>query len=119
MLHFFASRLKYSRLVHVTIVPDEKLESLCLALLDAYAYLGGLPLISVFDNPKTVVIKRKGRDIEWNETFKQFVVEIGMTPDAHWPRRSNEKGSVENLVGFVKSNFFKVHRFRNRADLEE
>lgn len=119
VVHFFASRLKYSRLIHVTIVPDEKLESLCFALLDAYAYLGGLPLISVFDNPKTVVIKREGRDVVWNETFAQFAVEIGMTPDAHWPRRPNEKGSVENLVGFVKSSFFKVHRFRNRADLEE
>lgn len=119
VLHFFATRLKYSRLSHVSLVPDEKLETLCYALLDGFDFIGGLTLISVFDNPKTLVIKHTRPDPIWNQTFAQFAAEIGMTPMAHWPRRPQEKGSVENLVGFVKSTFFKVHKFRNRADLEE
>lgn len=119
VVHFFASRLKYSRLSHVRLVPDEQLETLCYALVDAYEFFGGLPLVSVFDNPKPIVIKREGPKVIWNESFAQFAVEIGMTPEPHWPYRPQEKGSVENLVGFVKSSFFKVHRFRNRADLEE
>jgi transposase len=119
VVHFFASRLKYSRLSRVLLLPDEKLERLCFALVDAFNFFGGLPLISVFDNPKTLVIKHERPDPVWNQTFAQFAAEIDMTPMAHWPRRPQEKGSVENLVGFVKSNFFKVHKFRNRADLEE
>lgn len=119
VVHFFASRLKYSRLSRVLLTPDEKLETLCYAIVDAFDFLAGLPLISVFDNPKTLVLKHERPDPLWNQTFAQFAAEIGMTPMAHWPRRPQEKGSVENLVGFVKSNFFKVHKFRNRADLEE
>jgi transposase len=118
-VHFFASRLKFARMTRVSLVPDEKLESLCFAVVDAYEYFGGHTLVSVFDNPKTIVIKHKRPDPVWNRTFAQFAAEIGIVPMAHWPYRPQEKGSVENLVGFAKSNFFKVHRFRNRQDLEE
>jgi hypothetical protein len=34
-----------------------------------------------------------------------------------WPYRAQEKGSVENLVGFVKGSFFKQRRFHDAADL--
>ena len=43
-IHFFASRLKYSRWTHVAIVPDEKVESLIRALLKAFESFGGVPL---------------------------------------------------------------------------
>src|SRR6185436_3860547 len=35
-----------------------------------------------------------------------------------WPYRPQEKGSVENLVGWVKNSFFKQRRFLDREDLE-
>lgn len=118
-VHFFASRMKYSRLARVVLVPDERLETLCFALVETCVSFGGLPLMSVFDNPKTLVTSRKSKEPVWNQAFAQFATEIGMIPMAHWPRRPQEKGAVENLVGFVKSSFFKVHRFRNREDILE
>jgi hypothetical protein len=33
--------------------------------------------------------------------------------------RAQEKGAVENLVGFVKGSFFKVRRFQDPEDLEQ
>src|SRR5437879_12785869 len=36
-----------------------------------------------------------------------------------WPYRAQQKGSVENLVGFVKSSFFKVRRFHDEEDLRQ
>jgi len=36
-----------------------------------------------------------------------------------WPYRAQQKGSVENLVGFVKSSFFKVRRFHDAEDLRQ
>ena len=36
-----------------------------------------------------------------------------------WPYRPQEKGAVENLVGWVKGSFFKQRRFLDRADLEQ
>ncbi len=118
-IYFFASRLKYSRWSEVRIVPNQKVESLVRALLSSFDGFGGIPLVAVFDNPTTVVIGRKGDQIEWNSTFGQVALDYRFAPELCAPRRANQKGSVENLVGWVKGSFFKVRRFHDRADLEE
>lgn len=118
-VHFFASRLKYSRWTHVVTVPDEKVEPLIRALLQAFGSFQGVPLRAVFDNPRTIVASRTNGFIEWNSTFAHVPVDYGFGVELCWPRRANQKGSVENLVGWVKGSFFKVRRFHDRADLEQ
>jgi transposase len=117
-VHFFASRLKYSRWTHVVTVPNEKVEPLIRALLMSFESFGGVPLRAVFDNPKTIVIGRAKGHIDWNDTFARVPVDYGFGVELCWPRRANQKGSVENLVGWVKGSFFKVRRFHDREDLE-
>jgi transposase len=119
ILHFFASRLKWSRHIFVEIVPNEQVESLVRALLRALEAFGGVPLVCVFDNPKTVVISRHGDQIQWNSTFAQVANDFRFGPELCTPRRGQEKGAVENLVGFVKNGFFKARRFHDRADLDD
>jgi transposase len=116
-IHFFASRLKYSRWVDVQLVPDERIEALVRSLLAGFAAFGGIPLVSVFDNPKTVTLGREGGRILWNDTFGQVALDYGFGVELCTPARGQEKGSVENLVGFVKNSFFKVRRFHDHADL--
>ena len=119
-VHFFASRLKYSRWVEVTLVPDEQVETLVRALVDHLVGFGGIPLVAVFDRPKTVAL-RWGRDgvvTEWNPTFAGVALDLGLGVEVCWPYRPQEKGSVENLVGWVKGSFFKQRRFLDREDLE-
>jgi len=53
-IHFFASRLKYSRWVRVSLVQDEKVETLVRTLAEHLASWGGRPLLCVFDRPKTL-----------------------------------------------------------------
>src|SRR5262249_25622756 len=43
-LHFFASRLKYSRWVDVRLVGDQRVEALVRSLLAGFAAFGGVPL---------------------------------------------------------------------------
>lgn len=117
-IKFFASVLKFSRLRRVKLVDDETTETVCHSLVDAFTYFEGVPLLSVFDNPRTIVTSRDGDRVKWNPTFGQFCAEAGVVPTATWPRRPQEKGSVENGVGFAKSSFFKAHVFEDRADLE-
>jgi transposase len=117
-VHFFASRLKWSRVVHVVLVPDEREETLVRGLLDAFEAFGGIPLVTVWDNPKTVVVSRKGELIVWNPIFGQVALDYRFAPELCWPRSGNQKGAVENLVGWVKGSFFKCRRFHDRADLE-
>lgn len=118
IVHFFAGRLKWSRWMYVELVKDETEESLIRALLSSFSSFGGVPLLCVFDNPKTVVTSRTGNVIEWNDTFAQVALDYRFAAELCWPRQGNQKGSVENLVGFVKGNLFKVRRFHDRADLE-
>ena len=113
---FFVSRLKYSRWAHVIETLDEKVEALVRALLAGYEDFGGVPLASVFDNPKTIVVSRTAGRPDWNPTFGQVALDYGVAPLLCTPRRPQEKGTAENLVGWVKSGFYKVRRFVDRAD---
>lgn len=117
--HFFASRLKYSRFVAVTLVPNEQVETLVRTLVVHFAAIGGVPLLAVFDRPKTIAIEwsRNGDITKWNSTFIDVMVELGVAAEMCWPGRGNQKGSVENLVGWVKGSFFKQRRFQDDADL--
>jgi transposase len=117
-VRFFASRLKWSRTVHVVLVPDEREEALVRGLLAAFAAFGGVPLVTIWDNPKTVVVSRKGDLVVWNPVFGQVALDYRFAPELCWPRAANQKGAVENLVGWVKGSFFKCRRFHDRADLE-
>ena len=117
-IRFFASRLKWSRVVHVVVVPDERVEALIRGLLDAFDAFGGIPLVTVWDNPKTVVVSRKRELIVWNSIFGQVALDYRFAPELCWPRSGNQKGAVENLVGWVKGSFFKCRRFHDRVDLE-
>jgi transposase len=121
IVHFFASRLKYSRWADVTLVADEQVEALVRALVDHVAGFGGIPLVAVFDRPKTVALQwgRDGVVTEWNATFAGVALDLGLGVEVCWPYRPQEKGSVENLVGWVKGSFFKQRRFLDRADLEQ
>ena len=116
-IHFFASRLKYSRWVDARVVADERIEALVRSLLGGFAAFGGIPLVAVFDNPRTVTLGREGGRILWNDTFGQVALDYGFGVELCTPARGQEKGSVENLVGFVKGSFFKVRRFHDHADL--
>jgi transposase len=116
-IHFFASRLKYSRWIDVPLVEDERIEALVRSLLAGFASFGGIPLVAVFDNPKTVTLGREGGRILWNDTFGQVALDYGFGVELCTPGRGQEKGSVENLVGFVKGSFFKVRRFHDHEDL--
>lgn len=116
-LHFACYRLKYSRWVYVEITPNEQVEPLCRALLNGFQKSGGVPLAVVFDNPKTVVLHPKQTPIVWNRTLAQLAIDYGFGIELCEPRRGNQKGSVENLVGWVKGSFFKVRRFHDFEDL--
>lgn len=114
-IHFACYRLKYSRWVHVEVVPDERVEALVRALLVSFSASGGVPLRVVFDNPKTVVLGRDehGRP-RWNATLAQVAIDYGFTVELCTPRSPQQKGSVENLVGWVKRSFFRARRFADR-----
>lgn len=122
VVKFFASRLKYSRYVDVQVVANEQQETVVRCLLRAFEHFGGVPLMGVFDNMSSAVKSREVLEdgavkVNWTEAFMQVCMDCGLVPLACWPYRPQQKGSVENLVGFVKGNFFSGRTFKDRQDL--
>jgi transposase len=118
-IHFFASRLKYSRWTEVSVVPNEQAETLVRVMVDHFAAIGGIPLLAVFDRPKTIAQSwsRDGQVTDWNPTFASVALDLGLGVELCWPHSPEQKGSVENLVKWVKGSFFKQRRFLDEEDL--
>ncbi len=100
-IHFAAYRLKWSRFLHLVIVPTERVEPLVRALL------------AVFDNPKTVVLRRDAGRPVWNATLAQAMLDYGCGIELCTPHAPEQKGSVQHLVGFAKRAFFAARRFQD------
>lgn len=96
-LHFFASRLKYSRWAEVAIVPNEQAETLVRALVDHFAAIGGIPLLAVFDRPTTVALKwtKTGEVSEWNPLFAGVALDLGLGIELCCPRDRNRKARLK------------------------
>jgi hypothetical protein len=92
-VRFFASRLKYSRAIQVSLVADQTVESLVRSLATHLAAWGGAPLVCVFDRPKTVALKwgRDGVVTEWNTTFAYAALELGIGVEVCWPYRAGAR----------------------------
>jgi transposase len=115
---FLAARLKYSRVLAVRWTPNMTLEPLLRGLLEIVAELGGIPWAWVFDNMKTVTLGRTGDGTpRWNPVFARFAAELGFHAELCDPYAPQQKGSVENLVKFVKTSFLPGRVFADDDDL--
>jgi transposase len=118
--YFFAARLKYSRWMWVRFTTDMREETLLRCLIAVFVALGGVPWVVTTDNMKTVVIGRDHANQPiWHPAYAKCAAEFGFLPDACDPGAGNQKGSVENLVKFVKQNFVLGRSFRDDAHLAE
>jgi hypothetical protein len=104
----------------VTLVDNERVETIVRGLARDFVAFGGLPLMAVFDRPRTIVKKSGiGREVEqFNATFAQAIVDIGVGVEMCAARSGNQKGTVEHLVKWVKNAFFKHRKFQDELDLE-
>ena len=83
----------------------ENLECLLEGLSAMFEYIGGVPTEIWFDNTKTIVtniIKGGGRDL--TERFARFAEHYRFKPVFMNPASGNEKGNVENKVGYLRRN---------------
>lgn len=116
--YFLACRLKYSRWVWVRFTTDMRQETLFRGLVDCCLALGWVPWVLVFDNMKTIT---SGRDAAhqpvWTPALRQLAAEAGFHPEACAVGAGNQKGSVERLVHWVKTNFLVGRSFADDVDL--
>ncbi len=101
----FCLRLKASLVPFVWASPTEKLEAFLEGHKRAFEWLGGVPENLVYDNPKTAVTKiLKGPYREEHVIFSSLRAHYLFDSEFCNPSKGNEKGTVENLVKYVRQN---------------
>jgi hypothetical protein len=105
--------LGYSRRLYAEFTADQTLASLIRCHEHAFEWFGGLTEEILYDNPKTVVLKRdwEGRVVEWHPQFWDFARYYGFTPRLCRPYRAQTKGKVESGIKYVKRSFVKGRPF--------
>lgn len=104
-LSFFVMVLSYSRMLYVEFAVSEKLENFLGCHISAFEYFGGVPQKVMIDNLKTGVLKHpRGEPALYHPHYAEFAAHYGFEPVACNVRKPNEKGRVENAVGYVKTN---------------
>ena len=104
-LSFFVMVLCYSRMMYLEFTLTEAMEQFLSCHRHALEFLGGCPRKIMIDNLKVGVVRHpSGEKALFNPRYLDFAAHYGFEPVACNVRKGNEKGRVENGVGYVKKN---------------
>jgi transposase len=107
-LSAFVATMGYSRVSYVQYVTDEKVETLIECHLNAFKYFGGVPKEGLYDNMKTVIIKRNqygyGKH-KLNPLFEDFAKHCGFKIKVCKPYTPKTKGKVERFNHYLRYSF--------------
>jgi len=103
---YFVMVLCYSRMMFVKFTLSEAQEAWSECHKEAFEYFGGVSKKVVVDNCKTAVISHKsGESVVFNNRYLDLANHYGFEIVACNVRQPQEKGRVENGVGYVRKNF--------------
>ena len=109
-LYGFVMLLGYSRYAFVYITDNMRQETFQECHKKAFEYFGGIPKTILYDNLKSVVIKRDkyGKNQHgFNDKFLDFSKSYKFIPKLCKPYRPVTKGKVERFNLYLKNNFYK------------
>jgi transposase len=105
-VHLFIMDLPHSDDCFVTAFPAETTEAFLEGHVRAFAYFGSVPTRILYDNTRLAVARilgdgqrQKTRAFSELQSHYLFAEKFGR------PARGNDKGKVENLVGYARRNF--------------
>ena len=105
-LSFFVMVLCYSRMMYLEFTVLERMEHFLACHQNAFRFFGAVPQAIMVDNLKCAVLKRfVGQNPVFNPRYRDFADHYGFSIRACGVGKGNEKGRVENAVGYVKKNF--------------
>jgi transposase len=105
-LSFFVMVLCYSRMLYVEFTVSQTMEHFLACHQHAFEYFGAIPHKVMVDNLKSAVLKRAVGDAPvLNPRYADFAAHNGFRIVPCNVGKGNEKGRVENGVGYVKKNF--------------
>ncbi len=117
--HFLAVDLPHSDACFVKAYPAETTEAFCDGHNAAFAFFGGVPQSMLYDNTKLAVARILGGGRrQRTRVFSELQSHYLFADRFGRPGKGNDKGHVENLVGYTRHNFFvPVPRFASWDEL--
>ena len=103
-VHCLVVTFPWSNMRYCVALPGENAECVCAGLRTVFEHAGAVPLVLVLDNATGA-----GHRVAWDRVavvrvFELFVAHYRLETRFCNPRSGNEKGSVENAVGFLRRN---------------
>lgn len=94
----FVAALGASHRIFAEAFPDQKLSSWITAHVHAYAFYGGVPLLTVPDNTKTGVIQASRYEPILHRTYQEMAEHYGTAILPTRPKKPRDKAKVESAV---------------------
>lgn len=115
-VYFFVTRLRFSRWMLASLVPDLKIETLARCMLAHFATLGGVPLVSVFLHPKASQWLTAPNSFQWCTSMADMALRLGfgleLEPAARWGVRKSRPANT------VRRELALLQPFRDFFDME-
>ena len=107
-IHCLVMSLPFSNAGYTVPLPAKNQQCFLEGLKILFKQLGRVPRKLRIDNLAPAVAKARGKhgDTVFTDGFQMFARHYGFEPVACNARKGNEKGHVENKVGYVRYNFF-------------
>lgn len=103
-LSCFVMVLSFSRMIYLEFTLSQCLEDFIQCHINAFKFFGGVTKKVLYDNLKTVVLSRLGKNIQFNPKFMEFagiyLFELRLCNQG----RGNEKGKVESGIKYIRTN---------------
>lgn len=118
-LSCFLMVLSYSRMLYLEFTLSQSMEAFLTGHVHAFEFFGGVPRKINYDNLKSVVLSRVGRDIRFHPRFMDFAGYYLFEPIPCKVRAGWEKGKVESAVKFVRSSFLAGRSITTVGEINE
>ena len=120
-LNLGALQLCFSRSSYARAYRSQKQELLFDVHRRAFEYFGGVCRRGIYDNLTTAVKQLlRGNHRNLQERFVEFSSLYLFDPNFCNPARGNEKGRIENLIAFIRDNFFvPIPKFSSLDELND
>ena len=113
-LFIFAAVLSASRYKYVTFQDHPfKTKEVIDHLLNCFDYYGGAPEELVIDQDSLMVVSENAGDIIYTDDFRYFIEEQEIGMYVCRGADPETKGKIENVIKYVKYNFFNTRDFLN------
>lgn len=116
-LYGFVLVLSWSRRIFLRFGYDIGMAGFVRGHVAAFAELGGVPRVLLYDNLKSAVLERIGDAIRFHPTLLELAGHYQFEPRPVAPARGNEKGRVERAIQYIRHAFFAGRRFADLGDL--